>query len=160
MCSLEVAGLAEGRPSVLVGDYILVKHNDSTSTNWYKGCVHKVCANHVSLRFSSDFSTYKGIVFDVRFVLNRLPLRRAHQALVLKVDLTRLLFPKAEHIIAGPVTNDQINAISPINRAIGGDLEQRTAVAAILNLRRGSMPFVIFGPSVFYIASWLEPWNR
>src|ERR1700752_199243 len=73
---LKVAGLAEGRPSVLVGDFILVKHRSGPSTDWYKGCVHEVLVDHVSLRFSSNLSTYKGKVFDVRFVLNRLPLRR------------------------------------------------------------------------------------
>lgn len=146
--SLQVAGLAEGRPSVLVGDFILVKHQDSESTPWFKGCVHEIFVDYVSLRFSSTFSTYKGTKFDVRFVLNRLPLRRMHQVLTLKVDSSRLIFPEPEHINSMLISNDQLDAITPRNRIIGADHEQLLAVASIVNLPPGSAPFVIFGPSV------------
>jgi helicase MOV-10 len=151
-----VAGLAEGRPSVLVGDFILVKLHSGPSTDWYKGCVHEVHVDHVSLRFSSNFSTYRGKMFDVRFVLNRLPLRRMHQALLKNIDLIRLLFPRADHVRGGVVTEDQLDTINPINRSIGGDFEQLMTVAAIVHLPPGSMPFVIFGPLVFFIASWCK----
>lgn len=145
---LEVAGLAEGRPSVLVGDFILVKHHGS-STDWYKGCVHEILVDRVSLRFNSKFSTYKGTIFDVRFVLNRLPLRRMHQTLTVKIDSTRFTFPEPEHVKSAPVNIDQLNSITPINRIIGEDHEQLLTVAAILHQPPGSVPFIIFGPSVF-----------
>jgi helicase MOV-10 len=155
--SLEVEGLAEGRPSILVGDFILVKQH-GTPTDWYKGCVHEIMMNTVSLRFSSKFSTYKGNTFDVRFVLNRLPLRRMHQALTLETDSTRILFPEPEHISSTPVGIEQLRAINPINRLIGEDHEQLMTVAAIVHQPPGSVPFVIFGPLVvvFFLAVFVD----
>ena len=146
-----VEGLAENRPSVLVGDFILVSHSgDAESFNtrtWYEGRVHQVHQNHVSLRFSDDFSIYKGNKFDVRFVLNRLPFRRMHQALTNNFNPTRLLFPGPEHILGlMRVTKNKIDEINPIYRPLGEDKEQKETVAAILNLKPGSVPFVVFGP--------------
>ena len=79
-----------------------------------------------------------------------------HQALTLKVELTRLLFPEPEHVRGRTVTMGEVRAINPINRDISEDFEQRMAVAAIMHLLPGSVPFVIFGPSVFDIASWSQ----
>jgi helicase MOV-10 len=147
--SLEVEGLAEGRPSILVGDFILVKQH-GTSTDWYKGCVHEILMNTVSLRFGSNFSTYRGNTFDVKFVLNRLPLRRMHQALTLKADSTRFLFPEPEHIRTTAVGIEQLHTINPINRLISEDYEQLMTIAAIFHQPPGSVPFVIFGPLVVF----------
>lgn len=149
--SLQVKGLAENRPSVLVGDYILVSHSDSgddgTSRNWYEGRVHNVLLDRVSLRFGDEFSIYKGNKFDVKFVLNQLPYRRMHQALSNSFKPARLLFPGPEHLRgAKRVTRAQINMIVPINRVLRDDDEQMETIAAILNQKPGSVPFVLFGP--------------
>ena len=149
--SLEVKGLAENRPSVLVGDYILVSHtgtgDDGTPRTWYEGRVHNVLLNRVSLRFGEEFSTYKGTKFDVKFVLNQLPYRRMHQALSNSFNPARLLFPGPEHLRgAKRVTQAQIDMIVPINRVLRDDDEQMETVAAILNQKPGSIPFVLFGP--------------
>lgn len=137
-------GLAENRPSVLVGDFILVKHSgESNDQRWFKGCVHTVMADQVSLRFNDSFSTYKGTKFDVRFVLNRLPFRRMHQAITIKVDSSRYLFPELERVRA---INAQPEPLTPFNRLVGENHEQSMAVAAIVNQPPGSVPFVIFGP--------------
>lgn len=106
--------------------------------------------NTVSLRFGSNFSTYRGNTFDVKFVLNRLPLRRMHQALTLKADSTRFLFPEPEHIRTTAVGIEQLHTINPINRLIGEDYEQLMTVAAIFHQPPGSVPFVIFGPLVVF----------
>lgn len=149
--SLEVAGLAENRPSVLVGDFILVKHHGSSTDKWYEGCVHIVYENYVSLRFDSAFSLYKGNKVDVRFRLNRLPTRRMHLALTTAFNPNRLLFPGLEHLRgAKVVTRDQLNDINPVNRSIGQDAEQLQTVATIVNQPPGSPPFVIFGPQVLF----------
>ncbi|KIM42180.1 hypothetical protein M413DRAFT_70670 [Hebeloma cylindrosporum] len=148
---LLVKGLAENRPSVLVGDFILVSRSESADTlntrKWYEGRVHQVYENYVSLRFGNDFSTYRGTKFDVRFVLNRLPFRRMHQALVNKFKPARFLFPSPAHI-AGVhrVSQSMIDDISPFDRPIGEDEEQMETVAAIVNQKPGSVPFVVFGP--------------
>ena len=77
-----------------------------------------------------------------------------HQALTLKVDLTRLLFPDLDHVRTGAVSIEQMTAISPVNRLIGEDHEQLMAVAAIVHQPPGSVPFVIFGPSAHLLSSY------
>jgi helicase MOV-10 len=138
---------------VLVGDFILVSLSESAATlntrKWYEGRVHQVHENHVSLRFGNDFSTYRGTKFDVRFVLNRLPYRRMHQAMSNKFKPARLLFPAPTHIVGVQrVSQRMVDDISPIYRPIGEDAEQMETVAAIVNQKPGSAPFVVFGPYV------------
>ncbi|KAF9527429.1 RNA helicase [Crepidotus variabilis] len=148
---LHVQGLAENRPSVLVGDFILVSPPEPVQTintrTWFEGRVHKVYENYVSLRFGDSFSTYRGTTFDVRFVLNRLPYRRMHHALVNKYDPPRILFPGPAHIRnTTAVTPAQIAEINPRNRPIKEDAEQMQTIAAIVNQIPGSVPFIVFGP--------------
>lgn len=136
---------------MLVGDYILVSHTDSADDRaprtWFEGRVHNVLQHSVSLRFGDEFSVYKGTKFDVKFVLNQLPYRRMHQALSNSFNPARLLFPGPEHLRgAKRVTQAQINMIVPINRVLRDDDEQMETVAAILNQKPGSIPFVLFGP--------------
>ncbi|KAK0191970.1 RNA helicase [Armillaria mellea] len=144
---LQVEGLAEGRPSVVVGDSILVRPVGQPNTPWFSGRVHNVAMSHVSLRFDDAFNTYRGTKFDVRFVLNRLSFCRMHDALGNKNDPARLLFPGSEHLTTeGPVTSTMLEELSPLNRDIGRNREQLETVAAILNQPRGSVPFIVFGP--------------
>ncbi|KAH6887860.1 RNA helicase [Coprinopsis sp. MPI-PUGE-AT-0042] len=148
---LEVPGLAENRPSVLVGDFILVSETNASilpeSRKWHEGRVHAVRMNDVNLRFGEGFSTYRGNKFDVKFVLNRLPFRRMHHALINSFKPSRLLFPSPVDI-AGVrrVSAAQTSSISPYYRDLKGDPEQLETVAAILNQKPGSVPFVVFGP--------------
>ncbi|KAJ7484325.1 P-loop containing nucleoside triphosphate hydrolase protein [Mycena latifolia] len=144
---LQVKGLEEGRPSVIVGDFILVRHTGMPDGPWYEGRVHQVHQAHVSLRFDDKFSTYKGTKFDVKFTLNRLPHRRMHQALTNSWKESRILFPGAEHILRKlPVSVSERSSISPVNRRIAEDPEQFETVVAIVNQPPGSPPFVVFGP--------------
>ncbi|KAF8156830.1 RNA helicase [Crassisporium funariophilum] len=149
--NLLVEGLAENRPSVLVGDFILVSHPDVLETlntrTWYEGRVHQVHQDHVSLRFGENFNIYKGSKFDVRFVLNRLPFRRMHHALMNKFNPTRFLFPTLAHIQGvARISTVKMREISPFYRPLGEDDEQMETVAAIINQKPGSVPFVVFGP--------------
>ncbi len=144
---LQVEGLAEGRPSVLVGDSILVQPVGQPNETWSKGRVHNVGMNHVSLRFNDAFNTYRGTKFEVRFVLNRVSFRRMHDALGNKNDPARLLFPGPEHLTtARPVTSAMLKELSPLSRDIGRNREQLETVSAIVHQPRGSVPFIVFGP--------------
>ncbi|KAJ7676478.1 P-loop containing nucleoside triphosphate hydrolase protein [Mycena rosella] len=144
---LQVKGLEEGRPSVIVGDSILVRQTGVPDSPWYEGRVHQVHQTHVSLRFDDTFSTYKGTKFDIKFTLNRLPARRMHQALANSWKESRILFPRAEHISRNlRVSVMQRNGISPVNRRIAEDPEQFETVVAIVHQPPGSPPFVVFGP--------------
>ncbi|CAA7270266.1 unnamed protein product [Cyclocybe aegerita] len=149
--NLQVQGLAENRPSVLVGDFILVSRPAGPETintrTWYEGRVHHIYQNYVSLAFGEGFSTYKGTKFDVRFVLNRLPYRRMHFSLANKFNPPRFLFPTRVHIKeSARVSKEKIASITPVDRNIGEDAEQMETVAAILNQKPGSVPFIVFGP--------------
>jgi helicase MOV-10 len=151
--SLEVKGLAEGRPSVLIGDYILVSRagegDDGTERKWYEGRVHKVFRDRVSLRFGEDFNTYRGTKFDVQFVFNRISYRRMYHILKNSFNPKRLLFPEPEHIRGiQPPTTAQREDLVLFNRQLEGDDEQLGAVAAITNMSPGSAPFIVFGPYV------------
>lgn len=140
-------GLAEKRPSVIVGDSFVARPHGSPESKWWEGCVHEVKQNDVVLCFDHKFHAFKGARFDVRFCLNRFPLRRMHQALdrgSTSINM-RLLFPQETQINKKP-SLATIEKLNPANRDIGSNLPQMLAVTAIRNLRPGSAPFIVFGP--------------
>ncbi|PCH44785.1 RNA helicase [Wolfiporia cocos MD-104 SS10] len=143
---LEVPGLAEKRPSVLVGDRIFVQRSGENNGRWYEGHVHVVRKVEVGLcfhdSFSTEFNANRG--YDVRFKLNRIPLRRQHQALGTVFDPDRILFPQEQHFIDGVLPIRVLNAI--YNKVIIGNPPQMQAIASIVQQQPGSPPFVIFGP--------------
>ena len=145
-CSLQVKGVIDRRPSVLVGDYILARR--SGDSDWYQGRVHKVHFDILTLYFPDGFSNYRGNKYDIRFVYNRLPDRRKHLAVISPYKPMRLLFPDKTHIKNERVTPSEVVAINPINREMQSNYEQLEAVAAIVKQPPGSVPFIIFGPSV------------
>lgn len=132
---------------MLVGDFIRVKSCSNDEDVWYEGCVHEILADFVSVRFSDAFSVFRGPMHDIRFVLNRISIRRMHHALSNKNDPPRLLFPEAKHLIRKhKVTPAEIRELVPINRDIGEDNEQLEAVTAIVHRPPGDVPFILFGP--------------
>ncbi|KAI0945600.1 hypothetical protein AcW1_001785 [Taiwanofungus camphoratus] len=144
---LSVPGLAEKRPSVLVGDRIFVQPHGSQRDRWFEGHVHVVRKEEVGLRLNASFRHYDANrLHKVRFKLNRLPLRRQHQALDTVFYPDRLLFPAQEHVTAH--APPQAVDIQPYiyNRLIAGNPAQLQAVTSISNLAIGSVPFVVFGP--------------
>ncbi|KAF8522660.1 P-loop containing nucleoside triphosphate hydrolase protein [Gautieria morchelliformis] len=145
---LPVPGLAEKRPSVIVGDRILVQRQGSKSSGrWFEGFVHRVRLNDVDLKFHSSFHSYSGQKYNVRFKVGRLPLRRMHQALGTAFTSDRVLFPGEAHIMSRVVTTDaEMMRIRCVNRSIESNPPQLQAVASILHMPRGSVPFVVFGP--------------
>jgi helicase MOV-10 len=139
--------LAEKRPSVIVGDKILVKHHDSTKQHWWEGYVHEVCLDKVGLRFNNKFHAIPRQKFDIRFTLNRLPIRRMHHGLDAgnTTIIPRLLFPQLRDVNGRPL-DTAVDTLNPANRDIGRNPPQMLAVTAIRNLRPGSAPFIVFGP--------------
>ncbi len=71
--ALAVPGLAEGRPSVLVGDKIFLSvPGELEDGPQYEGYVHDILREEVLLKFHPDFhSSYAGEDYDVRFSFNR-----------------------------------------------------------------------------------------
>lgn len=143
---LRVPGLAEKRPSVILGDKIRVKPHGSNG-KWHAGYVHHVELEHVSLQFHHSFVGLKNQKFDVRFTLGRTPLRRMHAGLSVAWNPARLLFPAQEHIqdCVAP-SADEISAVRLFNRTLETNPSQKLAVTSILCQPPGGVPFVVFGP--------------
>ncbi|PPQ74162.1 hypothetical protein CVT26_006766 [Gymnopilus dilepis] len=144
---LKVPGLAEKRPSVLVGDRIFVQEQGATDGRWYEGHVHFVRQVEVGLRFHGSFTRYsEASRFHVRFKLNRIPLRRQHQALDTAFSEDRILFPDMSTVSLLPLRQFARMGISLYNSIIAGNAPQLQAITSIVSLPPGSPPFVVFGP--------------
>ena len=134
-----------------IGDIIYVQDQNATDGRWFEGHVHFVRRAEVGLRFHDSFTTSytAGHRFRVRFRLNRIPIRRQHQAIdmVLNND-ERLLFPVARDLPNRPVPRYKDLTLTLYNPSIAGNPPQEQAVASIVSLRPGSPPFVVFGPYV------------
>ncbi|CAL9750427.1 unnamed protein product [Musa acuminata subsp. burmannicoides] len=145
LLSLEVPGLAERRPSLVYGDYILAQlSSDSADDDRlpYQGYIHRVEADEIYLRFDRSFHHKHGEddVYNVSFTYNRVNMRRLYQAVHAAENLgIDLLFPSESHrrrVIKG-------SSFKPFNPYI--NREQARAVEMILGCR-GSHPYVIYGP--------------
>lgn len=142
---LVVPGLAENRPSVLVGDRLFVQKQGSPEGEWYEGGVHVVRRDEVGLRFHRSFAGWSASQkYNVRFKLNRYPLRRQHQALDTAFREERILFPTNHDIIQTSYsTRTRLPIVNPL---ISLNPPQCQAVLAIAKRPPGSVPFIIFGP--------------
>lgn len=117
---------------------------------WFEGRVHEIHELKVGMRFSTKFSPPSATQrFDVRFKLNRIPVRRQHQALEqTRYRSDRVLFPAYSHqpdALERPFRREEVKIF---NALITGNAPQLDAVMAILNLPEGAPPFVLFGPCV------------
>lgn len=146
---LPIPGLAEGKPSVIVGDTIFLKQAGDNNETWYEGIIHKIYTSEVTLQVNPKFKlggNLRGSV-DVRFKLNRVPLRRAHQTITMPNNPPRILFPES-HDLAGlqRVSRAQIDDLVLENNMLIDNDEQMQTIAAIVTMPPGSVPFVVFGP--------------
>ncbi|XP_048252901.1 RNA helicase Mov10l1-like isoform X2 [Haliotis rufescens] len=96
--ALEVPGLAEGRPSILIGDKIILTDPGDPDGPCYEGFVHEIHSSEVLLKFNPEFQgKYNGEDYNVEFTFNRTSLRRCHQAITLAVRHLKdtVLFPSS-----------------------------------------------------------------
>ncbi|XP_062209956.1 probable RNA helicase SDE3 [Phragmites australis] len=138
--SLEVPGLAERRPSLVQGDYILARHAGSDARP-YQGFIHKVEADEIFLKFDNQFhlNHRDRNRYHVSFTYNRLNMRRLYKS-IHEAELmgTDILFP-----YQSPCRTVKRWSFKPLNPHI--NTEQADAVAMILGCR-GVPPYVIYGP--------------
>ncbi|THH07161.1 hypothetical protein EW145_g3579 [Phellinidium pouzarii] len=135
------------RPKLVVGDTMLFQHTDSSDKMWYQGVIHEIVGEYKStfkLRFdsSSGFSTYRGKRFDVQFVLNRIPFKRAHQAVTSSFSSRRLLFPDVNDKKLSSVSGEEL---AFFKRCIGENPAQKDVVEAVLSMVPGCSPLIIYG---------------
>ena len=143
--SLPVPGLAEKRPSVLIGDEILVQPVGTVQGGkWYAGFVHTIERDQVGLRFGRGFrASDPDERFYVRFKYNRIVSRREHQAVKATPPVHRLQFPLLTHVKPQIALQE---AIATHNPDIETNPAQKRAVSSIMRLPPGSPPFIVFGP--------------
>ncbi|XP_046435519.1 probable RNA helicase armi [Neodiprion fabricii] len=87
--ALEVPGLAEKRPSLLVGDKAIVSFNWDSSKGEikYEGCIHEVKNLEILLKFNPAFhEKYNGERCEVTFKCSQTPSSRCHTAVNLAIN--------------------------------------------------------------------------
>lgn len=141
--------LGEARPPPRLGDRVIVRPVGGDTTEGgeinYEGFVHRVVSEDALLRFSPTFNqelaTNPLQRWELRFLLNRTPLRRCHLAVRLcKPLLHSVLFPREAAVKGGAreqplkLVNEQLNEL------------QQEAVKGILASHRSAVPFVVWGP--------------
>ncbi|KAI8503666.1 hypothetical protein Bbelb_186370 [Branchiostoma belcheri] len=133
--SLTVPGLAEGRPSVLIGDkVVLTAPGAGDCSPSYEGYVHEVLREEVLLKFHQDFHTsYDGEPYNVFFMFNRSTLRRCHQAVNFAHNLgSQVLFP-SQPTLSPALVNCQLDR-NNTKRNHSGTGKTVTLVEAILQV--------------------------
>lgn len=143
---LEVPGLAENRPSLLIGDRVYavrLNAEGSECGDRYEGFVHGVEQQQVGLGFNRSLQVLRNMKFSVRFTFNRRPLRLMHNALdgMSSSRLAEMMFPRNRPQRYVPPKG----TLTLKKRAIESNEEQRTAVE---NIVLGKTPpiYIIFGP--------------
>jgi hypothetical protein len=147
--SLEVPGLAEGRPSVLRGDLVHITWN----RRLFKGRVVQIQLLEIVMEFHKSFSEkYSPAVdlVDVHFTFSRMAFRCMQEACVRAESSMKetMLLPteqKKEEIAADASTKARsVGALSWANRDLNE--EQREAVHKIVAGELRPLPYIIFGP--------------
>jgi helicase MOV-10 len=143
--SLPVPGLMENRPSVLIGDEILVQPAGAAEGGkWFSGFVHTIERDEVGLRFGGGFQGFNlNERFYVRFKYNRTVSRRQHHAIKATPPVPRLQFPLLTDV--KPKMTLQGDIVT-YNQDIETNPAQKRAVSSIVRLPPGSPPFIVFGP--------------
>ncbi|KAJ8713908.1 hypothetical protein PYW08_007528 [Mythimna loreyi] len=143
--SLVVPGLAEKRPSLMIGDLLYIKPSNQNQVMFE--AVVKETNENVALIGGLDtkFSKYYtlGAQFDVRFFMSRIPLERMHNAVnIVKVQGHEpRIFPE-ENKNVKPIEK----IINFFNPQVEANVEQRCAVEHIVSGTSGKAPYLLHGP--------------
>ena len=143
LIKLDVPGIIEKRPNVMVGDSIFIRHKE-TEMPVYEGIVHRVFEETLFLGFGDAFTDVfdENDLYDVQFWFNRVPLIRSHLALKHANKLQHILFPR-------PPTKPLPKNLPPLqffDPCINNNKEQSQAVTAIVHNYSGQAPYILFGP--------------
>lgn len=121
----------------------MVQRAQPSDGRWYEGIVHVLEQEHVGLLFAQNFQWSQAERYDIKFVFNRYPLRRQHQALHCPFNDNRVLFPWPEQVKRVAALPDQLQLY---NQSIASNAEQLLAVKTISHLPAGAHAFLVFGP--------------
>ncbi|XP_062522848.1 putative helicase MOV-10 isoform X2 [Corticium candelabrum] len=152
---LPVPGLAEGRPSLLVGDKVIATvPGKGHSEPSYEGYIHEVYGESILLQFSEDFHrNFQNEDYDILFTFNRTPLRRCLQAVEFAKNLSaKVLFPGkispmspiASVPMKGTGRKEKTRKCGFFNLSLNE--RQKEAVQHIVSGRGRPAPYILFGP--------------
>ncbi|KAL3852404.1 hypothetical protein ACJMK2_016055 [Sinanodonta woodiana] len=160
---LKVPGLAEGRPSVLLGDKILLTDPTDPDGPCFEGFVHEVLSDEVLLKFNPEFQkSYTGKDYNVQFTFNRGSMRRCHQAVDFAIQLgENVLFPTSliqklprdcqradRQTYRSHCNNSSLNKSNLGHKFFNKTLNdrQKAAVIRIIHGQGRPLPYILFGP--------------
>uniref|UniRef100_H2XQI0 RNA helicase n=1 Tax=Ciona intestinalis TaxID=7719 RepID=H2XQI0_CIOIN len=149
---LKVPGLLERRPSVVVGDSILVKMlgpNGNGQPVSYQGYVHQVEQEEIVLGFHKKFEQkfVTGMPFAVEFQYNRYPMKLQHRAVeqLLNAEQLNFLFPPLLSIGVSSSRPSPIQNKKLYNQKLESNKQQVQAINSIV-FDQSQVPYIIFGP--------------
>lgn len=166
---LHVANIAEKRPSITIGDSVLVSDpfcsygKNERKPEIYEGCIHKVKKDFILLKFSENFhAKYNGEDYRVEFCFSRSSYKKQHHAIevVYSRDSDRFLgskffFPnfskKMEPQLNVELTDREEMKLFGFDRRYPWynkrlNKQQKQAVFNILKGECRPTPYIIFGP--------------
>uniref|UniRef100_A0A2H1X2J2 RNA helicase n=1 Tax=Spodoptera frugiperda TaxID=7108 RepID=A0A2H1X2J2_SPOFR len=145
--SLEIKKLAERRPSLIVGDRVIVTDMWDENSYTYEGFIHVIRGDQVLFKFNPRFhESYRGSDVSVEFCLSRASYRKLHHAIskALSTLGTDVLFPS--RLISRPpqLPLEKINNLKWFNPNL--NYHQKKAIRNILIGECRPMPYCIYGP--------------
>jgi len=147
LLAVHVHGLAEKRPSVLKGDTLRVNRVGEPKVV-YLGRAALIEKEDVLLRLKPQLGYICGQKVEVRFVMNRGPLRIFHQGLSMLGKLApHVLFPPST--LAASLRKPPRTSTFPLrfsNRSVGANEAQAEAVRRVVEGEARAVPYCIFGP--------------
>eukprot|EP00117_Sycon_ciliatum_P039642 scpid9001/ scgid29262/ Putative helicase Mov10l1; Cardiac helicase activated by MEF2 protein; Cardiac-specific RNA helicase; Moloney leukemia virus 10-like protein 1 len=147
--ALDVPGIAEGRPSLLLGDAVsaTVAGERGARGAIYEGYIHQIVINPdqqcILLKFSDQFhNTFSDSDYDITFSIGRTPFRRCHLAVEVAAEVCQeVLFPTS---LASKLPIASITPKALINKQLNA--RQLSAVNRILSGQARPCPYLLFGP--------------
>lgn len=144
---VEINGLAEKRPSLIIGDRVVVKDMWQNNSPSYEGFIHAIKGELVLMKFHLQFhENYNGSDVSIEFYFSRTIFRRAHQCINYAISNLGLdvLFPSQIKIKIPQVSKETVSTIKWFNKDLNEC--QKHAVTNILLGECRPMPYCIFGP--------------
>ena len=145
MLVLRVPGLKDRTPHVMVGDSVIAADEEELEKAW-EGCIHDIHGDELFLRFNPKLHAQHlpSSRYAVRFCVNRMPYRLAHQGVELAKRLAAtVLFPEPQHLTRrkAPLVSPNVTFSNTTLNA-----EQRLAVRNMITAQVRPVPFILYGP--------------
>ncbi|KAF6020898.1 MOV10L1 [Bugula neritina] len=147
--TLEVLGLPDGQPNLMVGDKLSVSINSHMQPIKYEGYIYEIICDTVYAKFHSSFhDSYGEEECYVIFYISRVPFRRMHMAAKMITQMEWPgIFPHIVSIRSSLLSSDEGRRPPEswlFNRYLNS--EQSLSVRRVLEAKCRPFPYVIFGP--------------